>query len=629
LAIDTGSLADATDEALVVAFQDGDPDAFSQIVETYYGVLFARARRQLRSNDDAQDAVQETLLRAYRSLPSFAGDYRLAAWLNRILGNVVADSKRRHGVQIRLHARLAGVRDTDPLLEELVADGTDDVGVRATVEGAIASLSSAHRQAFMLRAVEDQSYAEIAEILDISEVNARARVHRARTNLQRTLRSTTGSLGVVLVSWRGHVTRLFGHQVSRSNTTLSRTRPFVIPGTRSSSGLGVSQAVTQTLGSSTGQALTTIASEAGRWALPTNAAFASVLASAAAVVAPATVLLAPMAAPPVQAAPAAHVIAATPRSEEALQTTLLNQGIAPSSGTTTSTTTSTTLPVSSSPSTTSISANTPVPEKGTAKAAPTSPTAWVNAGLAAPTTSSATTGAAAPACPYLQSFPNATTSGVSLPPAETSGPGAQGYLSTSTVSLPSIGSSFDVMSEGTISDGSQSGVANVLLGACLPSTSTPAMVANVTNNDGYGSGELQLRGALVSSSTASGETDTYYRGMAMWLSGPDEGDPSVLFVADVVTQVPDNTVMMHVAFFGPVNQLVPSGAQTCAATPDSGSNGATGASSTTGTGTDSTSTTSQGSTTPSTNPVTSGGCGTTGEPSDSSSASASQSSTTG
>jgi hypothetical protein len=107
----------------------------------------------------------------------------------------------------------------------------------------------------------------------------------------------------------------------------------------------------------------------------------------------------------------------------------------------------------------------------------------------------------------------------------------------------------------------------VLLGACMPNTSNPALVANVTNNTTPDAGELQLRGAYVSSTSGGDTTDTYYRGMAMWLSGPDTSDAPVEFVADVTTDSSDNTASLHVAFFGSVDDLLagsPSGtSQSC------------------------------------------------------------------
>ncbi len=582
MAIDTSSLEDTTEEALVVAFQDGDDTAFTQIVETYYGVLFARARRQLRSSEDAQDAVQETFLRACRSLSTFAGDYRLAAWLNRILGNVIADAKRRHGMELRLHARLSGIRDVTPLPEEHVLTGPDDNEVRGTVERAIASLSAGHRQAFMLREVQDQSYAEIAEILDITEVNARARVHRARTNLQRTLRTSGGSLGVALVTWRGKFSKVFSRHVHHSHATLS-TRPFV-PGSTSSSGFGVSQVVTQTLASPTGQALTTLASEAGRWALPSNVAVASFLATAAAtVIAPATVLLAPMVGAPTPAAPAPHVVvAAAPVAGKSVL--IPPSALDAAASTTTTAPTPTTLPQTTTSTTTgpgASSANSAPVHSGTAKVSAASPWGWVGpastAGAPAATGTGTPVGAAVPppSCPFLQSFPGGGSTQVGLPPAATpNSPGASDYLSTGTMTLPTIGSSFNVSGQGTLSDGSSSSTMQVLYGACGPSTSTPALLANVTNFAYPGSGELQLRGALVSSNTVGGETDMYYRGTAMWLSGPDKGELPVVFVADVVTSQPDNTAAFHVAFFGSVSDLMassPPAANTSACAPVSGS----------------------------------------------------------
>jgi RNA polymerase sigma-70 factor (ECF subfamily) len=567
LAIDTSSLEGATDEALVVAFQDGDCDAFTQIVQTYHGVLFARARRQLRSADDAQDAVQETLLRAYRYLPNFAGQYHLAAWLNRILSNVIADAKRQHGVEVRLNARLAGVRDVERVPEEFITESPVNREVSATVQSAIASLSSAHRDAFMLRAVEDQTYAEIAEVLDISEVNARARVHRARTNLQRTLRTTQGSMGLALISFRGHVAQLFSRTFGRGSSTASTSSQLGVASSVSAPSIGVSQTVTQVLSSPTGQALTTIVSESSRSILPVSGTFATLITSAAvAVVAPATVLLAPVAANQMPAAAASHI---------AMARSVIPAGALAAAAASSTTTSSSAVAPATSTTSTTPAADTSTPQSGAPKPTATTPWSWVGAtsSAGAPTTAGSTIGPAVAgpplaACPYLQSFPDATPSQVSLPPAQSSGPAATDYLSSGTVTLPSVGPSFDVTSLGTLSSGSQTSAMHVLFGACLPTTSTPALVANVTNNNSPNAGELQLRGALASSTTNGGETDTYYRGTAVWLSGPELGSAPVVFVADVASEIPNNTVNLHVAFFGSVSSLLDSSQPGCAASND-------------------------------------------------------------
>jgi RNA polymerase sigma-70 factor (ECF subfamily) len=548
LAIDTSSLEYAGDESLVVAFQEGDHTAFTQIVETYYAVLYARARRQTHSRDDAQDVVQETFLRAYRSLPNFSGDYHLAAWLNRILGNVILDTKRRHGADVRLHTRLEGVRELESLPEDLVTEQAGGRAVLASIEDAIASLSTQHRQAFVLREVEDQSYAEIASVLDISEVNARARVSRARTSLQRSLRAINGSLGVALLSFRGRIVRAFARPLGKTKSASHSARPFMEQGAGTRTGAGIGQTLSQALASPTGQTFSTFVSEAGRWAAPSGTTLSFLASAAVAVVAPASALLAPVASGPSPAPTLPHVVSASPSSLTADEHSLPPTTSSP-----------TTLPAQS---TTTTSTTPAVSSTDKAAAAPT-PWSWVSSTGAA--TAAGTPGDAsssAPACPYLQSFPGATPSQIALPPAETSATGASDYLSTETETVPSVTSSFTVLGQGTLSSGSSSAAMQVLQGACLATTANAALVANITNSSTPDNGEVQLRGAYLSSSSNDGTTDTYYRGMAIWLSGPDTGDAPVEFVADVTTNTVDDTAILHAAFYGSISDLMTDGTST-------------------------------------------------------------------
>ncbi|MGH3026825.1 MAG: RNA polymerase sigma factor, partial [Gaiellaceae bacterium] len=85
--------------ALVRAHRDGDPDAFAEIVRLHYRPLLSIARRQLGGTVDAEDALQETFLRAFLALDRFGGtgEWRLGAWLRTILLRVCADIPERRG----------------------------------------------------------------------------------------------------------------------------------------------------------------------------------------------------------------------------------------------------------------------------------------------------------------------------------------------------------------------------------------------------------------------------------------------------------------------------------------------------------------------------------------------------
>ena len=99
------------DRRLVEAHRGGNPDAFPELVRANYGGLLAHGMRRLGDLRAAEDAVQETLLRAYRGLATFNGDYRLQPWLHRILTNVCHDEGDRRRREAAMQTRLSSAQD--------------------------------------------------------------------------------------------------------------------------------------------------------------------------------------------------------------------------------------------------------------------------------------------------------------------------------------------------------------------------------------------------------------------------------------------------------------------------------------------------------------------------------------
>jgi RNA polymerase sigma factor (sigma-70 family) len=199
LAASGGDSAEArlADRRLVEAHRAGDPDAFAEIVQTHYASLLAYARRRLRHDQDAEDAVQETLLRAFRHLRRFGadGEWRLGPWLQKILANVCHDAAGRRVPTASLTEDIS-----DSHADADVGSTTSDPVALAAVREAIATLPDNQRRAFELRIVDDLPYPEVALQMGITEDNARARVTRARSQLRRLLDgngAVTGTLGVL------------------------------------------------------------------------------------------------------------------------------------------------------------------------------------------------------------------------------------------------------------------------------------------------------------------------------------------------------------------------------------------------------------------------------------------------
>ncbi len=175
------------DRQLVESYQAGDTDAFAELVRAHGPSLLGHAIRKLGDRAAAEDAVQETFVRAFRALPRFDGDYRVGPWLHRILANVCADEGNRRRREAEKFDRFAA----DPFAADLAPGVEDELGLDLddkALSDALASLPPTYREALNLRFVQELPYDEVARIAGVSEENARARVSRARSAARSALR---------------------------------------------------------------------------------------------------------------------------------------------------------------------------------------------------------------------------------------------------------------------------------------------------------------------------------------------------------------------------------------------------------------------------------------------------------
>lgn len=180
-------IEDLDDRTLVEQHRAGDDDAFRRIVERHHRSLYANALRRLGDPVLAEDAVQETFLRAFRNLGHFEGDYRLDAWLHRIVTNACHDIGRRQGRDSRLFDRACTVVE----VEAPPADDGIEILEPREIDRVLDQLPATYREALLLRFVDELSYSDVALKTGVSEENARARVSRGRTMLKRMMTSTS------------------------------------------------------------------------------------------------------------------------------------------------------------------------------------------------------------------------------------------------------------------------------------------------------------------------------------------------------------------------------------------------------------------------------------------------------
>src|SRR6185437_10723466 len=150
----------------------GDGAAFEALMRRYNRMLFRTARAILRDDAEAEDALQEAYLQAYRSIGSFRAEAKLSTWLARIVANEALMRRRK---QTR-RADILPMQSADtPEVEQVMETDSDNAPdtraargeMRRLLEAQIDALPETYRTVFMLRAVEELSAEETAAVLEI------------------------------------------------------------------------------------------------------------------------------------------------------------------------------------------------------------------------------------------------------------------------------------------------------------------------------------------------------------------------------------------------------------------------------------------------------------------------------
>ena len=164
------------EKALVLAAQRGEQAAFSELVRRHQRRAYAVARAIVINHEDAEDAVQEAFLHAYRAINRFLPDQAFGAWLHRIVANAALDATRRRKV-----------RDADELPETVASPfkyPAEKSELRQRLTDALNTLPQRQRAVIVLHDVEGYKHAEIGKMLDIPEGTARSDLHYARSQLR-------------------------------------------------------------------------------------------------------------------------------------------------------------------------------------------------------------------------------------------------------------------------------------------------------------------------------------------------------------------------------------------------------------------------------------------------------------
>jgi RNA polymerase sigma-70 factor (ECF subfamily) len=183
--------ATVEESALLEGLRRGDDAAFDELVRLHGGRMLAVARRMLRSEEEARDAVQEALLSAFKAVREFQGGARLSTWLHRIVVNaaLMRLRTRRRKPEESLDDLLPRFDEQGEWAEEVERWATPSELVergetRALVRRCIDRLPEPYRAILVLRDIEDLDTDEAAAALGISINAAKTRLHRARQALR-------------------------------------------------------------------------------------------------------------------------------------------------------------------------------------------------------------------------------------------------------------------------------------------------------------------------------------------------------------------------------------------------------------------------------------------------------------
>lgn len=166
---------------VVLAAQAGDAVAFAALVRRHQRRAYAVARAIVLTHEDAEDAVQEGFLHAYKALDRFRPEQAFGAWLHRIVANASLDIARRRKV-----------RDADDLPDTVASprgsrDAAEREELRARLRAGLAGLAPRQRAVIVLHDIEGFKHSEIGGMLGIPEGTARSDLHHARAQLRRLL----------------------------------------------------------------------------------------------------------------------------------------------------------------------------------------------------------------------------------------------------------------------------------------------------------------------------------------------------------------------------------------------------------------------------------------------------------
>lgn len=180
-------------EALLKGLRRGEESAYEYLVERFQQPVFNLVHRLIDDHGEASDVTQDVFLKVFRSVGSFRGQSSLKTWIYRIAVNEAHNRRRWFGRHRRPEVELESDENGKGWLGQLSDPGRSPYDLalneewRVAIDKALAGINPVFRTAVVLRDMEDLSYEEIADVLDVSLGTVKSRILRGRESLRKAL----------------------------------------------------------------------------------------------------------------------------------------------------------------------------------------------------------------------------------------------------------------------------------------------------------------------------------------------------------------------------------------------------------------------------------------------------------
>lgn len=180
------------EDKVIENFKNGDTSAFSALVLEYQNRIYNLCRYMLENPQDAEDAAQDTFIKAYQALGNYSPTASFYTWLYRIAVNTCLDHKRKFSFHSLFFSS-----DKETHIDSFPSQAPSPESAYAisqsmhALQAALNILSNKLRVVIVLNEVEGLSYEEIAEILDVSVGTVKSRISRAREELKKNMKKIT------------------------------------------------------------------------------------------------------------------------------------------------------------------------------------------------------------------------------------------------------------------------------------------------------------------------------------------------------------------------------------------------------------------------------------------------------